>query len=537
MGKYELIQGDFVKWLGEYDPNKDGYFHALFADPPYGLIENSKRFSSPDAAPVQYGRDGAFQRQAKGFMGQTWDGFESLKDYQEWVTSWASQLHRVMLPGAVVGLFGGSRTWHRLAVGLEDAGLEIFDVVMWIYGSGLPKSYNIGKGIDKRMGQVAPKEKRVRTDGKPVIADESNGDSVAHQPMGNMNLSRPAISELGKAWENHGTLLKPGYEPVIFARLPRNGATFIDLALKHGTGSINIQAGRIPSDEQWTKGDTPDIRGGKFIGHKETIDQEREGSEDGRFPSNVVLTHSPNCTESACSPDCPVYQMDEQSGVSESGGQLKNRSAKRSSFDGNEFRFGAGVYNAGYEDKGGASRFFFTGKAATWERHLPGYLTPSPELTEDELHYFQENIRIKPVFGDDIYNAAEMDQHLLRYCIPAKATHPTMKPLELTAYFAGLVLPPQLMNGTTPRRILIPFAGVGSEMIGALLAGWDSVTGIELTDAYIPQAQARLSWWSNHLSYDSAQNVYNQNRKGKNKGRKQRESESESGVRSLSLFD
>ena len=122
-----------------------------------------------------------------------------------------------------------------------------------------------------------------------------------------------------------------------------------------------------------------------------------------------------------------------------------------------------GFMTAGYEDTGTAARFFYQAKASAWERHWP-----------------------------------------------VRSNHPTHKPIRLAEYLARLLLPPVL---DTPRRLLVPFAGSGSEMIGALLAGWDVVTGIEREAEYAELARARVGWWAQFSTYDEARKAYEQGRK------------------------
>lgn len=529
MTRYQIEQGDISKWLDQYEGEP---FHAALFDPPYALIENSKRFSSPDAKePSESYAGGAFKRQAKGFMSSTWDGFESLADYQRWVTEWARKLHRVMHPGAVGAAFGGSRTWHRLAVGLEDAGLEIVDTIIWAYGSGMPKSLNIGRAIDKRAGFTAAKRKQLKADGQESTR---RATSVTHGDYGDKSETYEAeyFTPEGQRWSGHGTLLKPAYEPVIIFRVPRGKLGFIDLAQIYGTGALNIDAARLP------------VAG---------------SDEAGRFPANVVLTHSPDCQfighkvikgsgsgvtvptggitdsnvfnpsgnnrgqimnttyrdpdgnetveEWKCVPGCPVREINLQSG------ELRPHDSNPTKPGGGSNMF-EGInplsQTVNYTDSGGAARFFYSGKAATWERNLSNYLSPSDELTPDQRAELLNNLAAadyKPKFGSiDIFDPGQLPTEFKRLMQPARCTHPTVKPIELTTYLAKLLLPPDGQE----RRLLIPFSGVGSEMIGGALTGWEFIQGIELTPDYIPQAYDRLKWWSQFNSYESAQLAYNQ---------------------------
>lgn len=583
MTSYSIDNADINQWLDSYDVQVNGRFHALLLDPPYALIENSKRFSSPTATePDGSYAGGAFKRQARGFMNQGWDGFESLTHYQLWVTEWASKLHRVMYPGAVGATFGGSRTWHRLAVGLEDAGLEIVDTIIWAYGSGMPKSLNIGRAIDKRAGFTAAKRKQLKADG---TESTRRADSVAHGDYGDKSETYEAeyFTPDGQRWAGHGTLLKPAYEPIIIFRVPRGKASFIDLATTYGTGALNIDAARIPTGvndviPQVTQGAKDRIYGnGQGMRSESGLSNPHDA---GRFPANVILTHSPDCqfighktikgdggaeiksnpsgdydgvyghvrggitrrvqdsdgneTVEAwdCAPGCPVREINEQSGNVKAGGNLTGQEPSDPT---------AGIYGKydrqpyeGYSDSGGAARFFYSGKAATWERHLPDYLSPSDDLTPaaraEALTAMHE---IEPQFGStDIFPAEWVPKALRSKMQAARCTHPTVKPIELTAYLAKLLLPPDGQE----RRLLIPFSGVGSEMTGACLAGWEFVQGVELTPDYIPQAESRLRWWNQYPDYESAQLAYNQKKETARESLKRVKAAEKVGLRQVPLF-
>jgi site-specific DNA-methyltransferase (adenine-specific) len=165
-------------------------FHACITDPPYHLTSIVKRFGGENAAPAQFGSDGAFARASRGFMGKTWDGGGVAFDPSTW-----RAVFDVLRPGAHLLAFGGTRTFHRMAVAIEDAGFEIRDTVMWLYATGFPKSHNVAKTA-------------------------------------------------GAAWSGWGTALKPAWEPIIVARRPLAGTVAANV-LAHGTGALNIGASRI----------------------------------------------------------------------------------------------------------------------------------------------------------------------------------------------------------------------------------------------------------------------------------------------------
>ncbi len=449
---------DVVAWLrGREWLVQSGFmprYHAVLCDPPYFLGSIVKRFGKPDSAPAQYGTDGAFQLASRGFMGQTWDGFESPWHYQEWVTEWATLLLSFVYPGAVLLAFGGTRTFHRLAAGLEDAGWIIADTIAWITGQGFPKSHN-GRNWDA-----------------------------------------------GEHWHGYGTALKPAWEPCLIARAPWRG-TYAALAREFGTGAINVDGGRvgISPDEA---GNSKDFRmtpcQSSHIGipldaydpNEKRIPVSRPHPLSvrydalGRWPANLILGCA--CESAEHDADCPVRLLGEQSGE-RAGSPTEWTRGKSHKFNGATYN-GGKVYRGeetmtGYGDSGTAARFFYVSKAAAWEREAG---------------------------------------------LTTRSHHPTMKPVTLTEYLARLLLPPPLQE---PRRLLIPFAGSGSEMLGARLAGWDVVDGIEQSAEYADIARARLAWWSQFSSYEQARSAAGADEREA----AEREQARKLGVEQLALFD
>lgn len=204
---------------------------SCVTDPPYHLTSIVKRFGSPTAAPAKSnGPTGAYERSSKGFMGQTWDGGDVAFNPETW-----TEVYRVLKPGAHLLAFAATKNAHRLTCAIEDAGFEIRDVIMWLYGSGFPKSHNL------------------------------EGE-----------------------WEGWGTALKPAYEPVIMARKPLVGTVAANVE-KHGVGAININASRIEgikgvpasprrADQNATFGDLSNDPG-TGSGWDENV---------GRWPANII---------------------------------------------------------------------------------------------------------------------------------------------------------------------------------------------------------------------------------------------------------
>jgi site-specific DNA-methyltransferase (adenine-specific) len=239
MARIDTIHADLTSWLkSNLWLVQNGYipkFHAVIGDTPYCLTSISRRFGREDAAPAKFGTDGAFVRASRGFLGQTWDGFESVYHYEAWVTEWASLLLHYVYPNAVCAFFGGSRTFHRVAAGLEDAGWTIFDVVLYNYNTGFPKSHNVH--IDFRKARRG-----------------WEGEAISNDAMQNMPLEeRARLLRLERQYAGYGSALRPAYEPIILARAPRGDYTLAECADLFNTGMLNIdgtrdERGRYPSN-------------------------------------------------------------------------------------------------------------------------------------------------------------------------------------------------------------------------------------------------------------------------------------------------
>lgn len=212
-----------------------------------------------------------------GFMSKSWDSTGVAYD----VTVWQECL-RVLKPGGHLLAFGGSRTYHRMAVAIEDSGFEIRDQIMWVYGSGFPKSMNVSKAIDKQFGA----EREVIGTERNFGASKSEDGKIAFGDYpGEWNITTPNTTE-AKQWEGWGTALKPAHEPIVMARKPLDG-TVAQTVLKHGTGGINIDGCRVGEGTGETKTvQYPDIRGNNYNNAFGTV--EYTVTNQGRFPANFI---------------------------------------------------------------------------------------------------------------------------------------------------------------------------------------------------------------------------------------------------------
>lgn len=207
--KIELKRGDCLEIMAGLPENS---VDAIVTDPPYHLASIVARFGSGNA-PAQYGTDGLFSRSSAGFLGKDWDDGDIAFDPATWAA-----VMRVLKPGGHLVAFNHSRMVHRMAVAIEDSGFEIRDSLFWLYGSGMPKSHNVGKGIDK------------------TIAAASGDSEVAATPE-------------GAEWAGWGTALKPAFEPIVLARKPIAEGSIARQTLATGTGGINIDECRVPDGE------------------------------------------------------------------------------------------------------------------------------------------------------------------------------------------------------------------------------------------------------------------------------------------------
>ena len=380
-----LHHGDCIETMNAMPPES---VDAIVTDPPYGL----------------------------SFMSAKWDATPP-------GIQWAEACYRVLKPGGHIVAFGGTRTWHRLAVAIEGAGFEMRDSLAWLYGSGFPKSHDVGKAIGKLAGA---EREVVGTIPDRWTQKGSTYNMSTDRPQESVAvLGAPATPEAAQ-WDGWGTALKPAFEPIVLARKPLAEKTVARNVLAHGTGAINVDACRIGmSDEDREAARVPsrDKHGyGNLHEGEGRNGATFEPAPAGRWPANVVLDQH------------AAAWVDEQSGDIKGRVGMKAKTA---------VQFGVGrersaqAFDAGSEDSGGASRFFYTAKAPKRER-------PNVDGVQ----------------------------------------HPTVKPLAIMRWLIRLVTPP---GGT----VLDPFAGSGTTIEAALIEGFDPV-GIEMETDYLPLIQHRI---------------------------------------------
>lgn len=466
-----------VEWWAEH--YKGEKYHALLCDPPYHLTPIVDRFGKPDSAPAQFGTDGAFARASRGFMGKTWDGGDIAFRPDTW-RALTEHLH----PGAFGMAFASSRGWHRMAVAIEDAGLIIHPTIFnWVFGSGFPKATRIDTQIDAAAGA-----------NRPVIGEGGSGNARGPRgtygtfadETGKFPISAPAPSQ-ARIWEGHRyglQAMKPAVEPIILFQKPYVGRP-VDCITRTGAGAINIDAARISGE--WDRS-TPwknDIRGGNYVtSHGKTMEIDPQESHPlGRWPANFVLS-----TDAA-------IRLDTQSGVLESGSKDRshNRTVPRLGHGGvygNDL--GTTVPREWPSDSGGASRFYHN---YDWQLEVEEQLASAdPVRYEAKASPSEREAGLNHLLPSKVGDGRHTpnDTPFLRDETERLNSHPTIKPIGLTEWLSKLLLPPKEYG---PRRILVPFSGSGSEMIGAYRAGWEHVYGIEMTREYAEIARARLQYW------------------------------------------
>lgn len=462
----KITQADILQWAKEYD---GPLFHAALMDPPYHLTSITERFGGPDAAPAQFGKDGAFQRASRGFMNATWDGGDIAFRSETWAA-----LGNLLHPGAFLMAFGGTRGYHRMACAIEDAGFIIHPAIGWINGSGFPKATRIDTQVDKAAGverQVTGHD-RGHTNRKGETYGVFAGDFA---------LTAPA-TDLATAWQGHRyglQALKPSFEFICIAQKPYEGRP-LDCITRTGAGALNIDGGRVATSEDTARNRAP-VRGAVGFG-RGVEGMGGDGHQGGRWPPNLALIHDSRCN-GVCVEGCPVRVMGEQSGDRAAGGTTDRNT--------NNQIYGATTHSHfdTYADEGTAARYFpnFDWMLERLEAADPFLYCAKASTTEREagLDAWQPTTvgdgRQTPI--DNAYQRGETQRRNI---------HPTVKNLALCKWLAALLLPPAIY---APRRLLVPFCGVASEIIGAHLAGWEHIDGVELDAAHCAITRARFDWW------------------------------------------
>ena len=413
---YKIINGDSLQVLDTLNENS---VDAIVTDPPYEL----------------------------GFMGKSWDASGIAYNVELW-----KKALKVLKPGGYLLAFGGSRTFHRIACAIEDAGFEIRDTIMWLYGSGFPKSMNIGLSIDKKNG-VEVKSNYVPNDKNNVYGNKFGG--------GKTDYTLKATNK----WSGWGTALKPAFEPVIVARKPVEESV-VNNVLKYGVGGINIDECRVPYGKETDKRigtdavNTSKCGFWKKDGNSGDIQMYKD---NGRFPANVILTYDETDFDEVCG-NMP------ESGNGNGGEPYSYASREYNNKETSMFNGDKPQACSNYNDNGNACRYFYCAKASKKDR--------------DEGLTIIEN----------------------------KNIHPTVKPVSLLQYLIRLVAPKgatilDIFNGSGSTGKAAMFENRERD------ANYKYI-GIELEKEYCDISEYRIDYALNKYQYDIIEEIKENEKKG-----------------------
>ena len=416
---YKIIQGDNRETLKTIPDNS---IDAIVTDPPYGI----------------------------DFLGKSWDANTgALETYQECL--------RVLKPGGHILAFSAARTYHHLAITLEQAGFEIRDQIMWIYSSGFPKSQDIGRSIQRSLGVK-------KTRARPDLKETGRGlDNFSH------NMDGGSSKESGEQvvctdpealqWSGWGTALKPAHEPIALARKPIK-LSIAKNAQRWGTGALNIDATRVPIDDQlkewYNKYPEQKSKTGVHTNYnpelqdklKEENVQPVDTTEvQGRFPSNVIG-------------EIPDYQKYFYC-------PKVSRKERHIGFDDVE-SLGNQLYSIG-------GYWIVDNQPQPFSGSAPGNQCYVPGVGNIFVHGLKHELdKVNKQNGITNNNTGN--------------NHPTVKPIELMKYLIKLITPP---GGT----VLDPFNGSGSTGCAAVELGFNYI-GCELDQAYVEISNKRIEAWN-----------------------------------------
>jgi site-specific DNA-methyltransferase (adenine-specific) len=475
---WKVLQGDCREKLRELPADS---VHAIVTDPPYGIGFMGKKWDTFKPERVDEARTtrrrkgtlpGAGVRFPQKYGNAQGGGPPITYDesragnvrFQEWCTSWAVECLRVARPGAHLAVCGGPRTYHRVACALEDAGWELRDCLAWLYGSGFPKSKDIGKAIDEAAGAVRDVVGPNRFHGTNGKANSTCYGAASRPPA-----TAPA-TEQGRTWDGWGTALKPAWEPILLARKPFKGPVHRNV-LEHGTGGLNVKGCQLEFagflDEATAKKKNAHAEFESGPRQNQIYDKDTRPRDNwnpaGRWPPNVAL-------------DEEAAELLDATTETASRGHRPGDSGPSGIFSGAGGGLN-GVQRAELEylDEGGQSRFFYVAKASREERE------EGLEGMPRRAHGMSGGASGAAAEGE-AYGAAQSIG--LNRVSHVRNHHPTVKPLSLMAWICRLLTPP---GGT----ILDPFTGSGSTGAAAVAGGWAFV-GVEIEPEYVELARRRI---------------------------------------------
>jgi site-specific DNA-methyltransferase (adenine-specific) len=432
--KYQILEGDNRDTLKTLPDNS---VDAIVTDPPYGI----------------------------DFLGKSWDANTgALETYQECL--------RVLKPGGHILAFSAARTYHHLAVTLEQAGFEIRDQIMWIYSSGFPKSQDIGKSIQRSLGvkeTKASKGMNAYAEVKDKKGKEKwmNPGNITTDDYPEKKDTVVCTDPEAIQWQGWGTALKPAHEPIALARKPLDKNNSIARNCEQwGTGALNIDATRVPYDGEepstWFDQEERTNVGYKLTqGSSSKITSE---AKDGRFPSNVIG-------------EIPLYQKYFYC-------PKVSRNERHIGFDTTDIP----TDSSGYQG---------TSNGGNYLEKKQGIATEASMLADMSGYYIDKQGNETKDGGKNIWLPQTgniyihgLKEEYRKWCVVNNKTptvgnnHPTVKPIELMKYLIKLITPP---GGT----VLDPFNGSGSTGCAAVALGYEYI-GCELDPAYVEISKRRI---------------------------------------------
>jgi site-specific DNA-methyltransferase (adenine-specific) len=424
--KHTLLQGDCLERMKEIPDNS---VDSIVTDPPYGL----------------------------SFMGKKWD-----YDVPS-VEVWAECL-RVLKPGGHLLAFAGTRTQHRMAVRIEDAGFEIRDMIAWVYGSGFPKSLDVSKAIDKAAGIEREVVGKREVWGRGVDRFPDIGQEVAVNGNASVDITAPA-TPAAQQWQGWGTALKPALEPITVARKPLGEKTVAANVLAHGAGAINVDGCRVGTEQlpAMTAGQSKigTFERGVMVTPERTV----------RWPANLIHDGSEEVVGlfPVTTSGKPMKKMHTDSGRNVASGASK----------------GGQYFHDGYGDTGSAARFFYCAKASKKDRD-EGCEGMEERDRADQSAWVRKCNVCGDTFCDPQTSRPHCGHDDFSFVSPSprRNHHPTVKPTALMRYLCRLVTPPEGI-------VLDPFMGSGSTGKAAMLEDFRFI-GIERDPEYYKIAEARI---------------------------------------------
>jgi site-specific DNA-methyltransferase (adenine-specific) len=439
---YVLLCGDSLELLKSLP---DCSIDAVVTDPPAGI---------------------AFMGTSRWDNFRNKDGGSERENFMAFIREAMGEVIRVLKPGAHALVWALPRTEHWTAMAIEDVGFEIREKVSHVFSTGMPKTHNISKQIDKMAGA----KRKVIGQNINQRGAHKHGSRGFDKELDGENIELLAVTEAAteeaKKWEGWSTAIKPSNELWILCRKPMSEKNIASNVLRWGTGGLNVDACRSTATEKLTRklGKTTE----SASGWKSVNRAEIAGSDKGRWPKNLVFSHHEDCTDETCVEGCVVPELDKQSGISKSRSGKPRRSQKPGE------GYGMVFTGAEYDDEGGASRYFevfrYSKKPTTKEKDLglddfywkkaPGTPTGYSRVSEEEWEVLPAKERVR---GN---------------------IHSTVKGIDLMRWLCRLITPP---GGI----VLDPFAGSGTTGIACIRESFRFL-GIEKEPEYYEICKARV---------------------------------------------